>query len=173
MESSSKKILIAYFSHSGNTREVARQIQSCVGGDLFEIVSVEPYPRNYNAVVEQARKELEADHRPQLKARLKDAASYETVFIGFPNWWNTFPTPVGTFLRETDLSGKTIAPFCTHEGSGLGRSVSDVTKLCAHSKVLPGLALRGSSVKRAGDEISKWIGKLELPSTRKHVDKRG
>lgn len=152
--------MVAYFSHSGNTLEVARLIQAQVGGDLFEIVSVEPYPANYNATVERARKELEADHRPKLKSRLENAASYDTVFIGFPNWWNTFPTPVGTFLRDHDLSGKSIAPFCTHEGSGLGRSVSDVARLCPNSRVLPGLALRGGSVKRAGDEVEKWIEKF-------------
>ncbi len=160
MSANDKKILVAYFSHSGNTREVARQIQAQVGGDLFEIVSVEPYPKNYNAVVEQARKELEADHRPKLKARLENASSYDVVFIGFPNWWNTFPTPVGTFLRENDFSGKTLMTFCTHEGSGLGRSVSDVTKSCPGSKVLPGLAVRGGSVKKAGEAVAKWIGEL-------------
>ena len=164
-----KKILVAYFSHSGNTREIAKQIQGITGGDLFEIVSTEPYPKDYNATVERARKELEADHRPQLKAKLENAKTYGTIFLGYPDWWSTFPTPVGTFLREHDLSGKTIAPFCTHEGSGLGRSVSDVAKLCPNSKVMPGLAVRGGSVKRAGDEVAKWVEKLELS---KHMGTR-
>jgi flavodoxin len=157
MAADSKKILVAYFSHSGNTREIARQIHAIVGGDIFEIVNTDPYPSNYDAVVERARKELENAHQPKLKVRLEKAASYDIVFIGFPNWWNTFPTPVGAFLRENDFSGKTLMTFCTHEGSGLGRSVSDVAKACPGSKIMPGLAIRGGNVKKAGEAVAKWI----------------
>jgi flavodoxin len=159
-EPNGTKILVSYFSHSGNTREIAQQIQRLTGGDLFEIVSVQPYPEDYDTVVEQAKKELGMAYRPQLKVLLESVAAYDTVFIGYPNWWNTFPMPVATFLRDNDFSGKTIAPFCTHEGSGLGRSVADVVKACRQAKVTRGLAIRGGSVKKAGDQVSRWIEEI-------------
>ncbi len=84
--------LSAYFSHSGNTREIANQIHESVGGDLFEIVSADPYPADYDAVVEQARKELDKDYRPRLKTKVENMDSYTVVFLGYPNWWGTMPT---------------------------------------------------------------------------------
>ena len=98
--------LTAYFSHSGNTREIARQIHENIGGDLFEIVPVDPYPADYDAVVEQARKELDKKSRPELKTKVGNMDSYDVVFVGYPNWWGTMPMPVVTFLSEYDLSGK-------------------------------------------------------------------
>lgn len=155
-----KKVLVAYFSHSGNTRVVAEQIGGLVGGKLFEIRSVHDYPTDYDAVVEEARKELKATVRPVLRQQLEEPGSYDLVFIGFPNWWGTFPMPVATFLTENDWSGKTFAPFCTHEGSRLGKSAADIAKLCPGSKVLEGLAIRGGSVKAADDEVKRWVEKL-------------
>lgn len=154
-----KKVLVAYFSHSGNTRVVADQIRGLVGGDLFEIKSVHTYPTDYDAVVEEARKELKAAVRPALRHQPKDPRSYDVVLIGYPNWWGTFPMPVATFLTENDWSGKTFAPFCTHEGSRMGKSVSDLVKLCPGSIVLEGLSIRGGSVKTAGDEVERWVVK--------------
>lgn len=153
-------ILIAYFSHSGNTRAIADQIHEGIGGDVFEIVSVDPYPRNYNAVVEQAQKELRAEYRPKLKTKVENMGSYQTVFVGYPNWWGTVPMPVATFLEEADFSGKTVVPFCTHEGSRLGRSVTDIKKLCPQSTVLEGLAIRGGGVNRAEKEVAEWLRKI-------------
>jgi flavodoxin len=115
-----KKILVAYFSHSGNTREIANQIHKSADGDIFEIQSVNPYPHDYDAVVEQAKQELKSGHKPALKTKMENIKSYDLGFIGYPIWWGTFPAPVKTFLSEYDFSGKTIVPFCTHEGSGLG-----------------------------------------------------
>jgi len=149
--------LSAYFSHSGNTRVIADQIRENVGGDIFEIVPVDPYPRDYNKVVEQARKELGEDYRPLLKTKIENMDPYDMIFIGYPNWWGTIPRPVATFLSGYDLSGKAIAPFCTHEGSGLGRSVMDVKKLCPQSTVLDGLAVRGSNVDTAQTQVSDWL----------------
>lgn len=161
-----KKILIAYFSHSGNTREVANQIHKIVGGDIFEIVSIQPYPDDYDECVDRARKELDAGAKPALKTKVKDIKSYDLVFIGYPNWWGTFPRPVFTFLSEYDLSGKTIAPFCTHEGSRLGRSVGDITKLCPKSEILEGLAVRGSTVKSAQADVAAWLRKIKVVGTK-------
>jgi flavodoxin len=131
-----------------------------VGGELFEIESVHTYPTEYDAVVEEARKELKAALRPALRHQPKDPRSYDVVLVGFPNWWGTFPMPVATFLTENDWSGKTLIPFCTHEGSRMGKSASDLAKLCPESNVLEGLALRGGSVKTAGEEVKRWSAKL-------------
>lgn len=159
-------ILIAYFSHSGNTETVARQIQDCVGGDLFRIVTVEPYPVDYNAVVEVARKEQKSGHRPKLAESVARMASYEVVFVGYPNWWSTMPMAVFSFLEEYDLSGKRIAPFCTHEGSGLGRSLRDLREVCPRSEALSGLAVRGGRVSAAMKDVRAWLGRIGMAGSR-------
>jgi flavodoxin len=89
-------------------------------------------------------------------------ASYDRIFLGYPNWWGTMPMPVFTFLEEYDLAGKTIVSFCTHEGSGLGRSVADVRRTCPKSTVLEGLAIRGGDVKTARDEVAGWLRDIEM-----------
>jgi len=154
--------LSAYFSHSGNTRVIANQIHESVGGDIFEIMSVDSYPDDYDEVVEQARKELDKKYRPRLKMKVKNMDSYNVVFIGYPNWWGTIPRPVATFLSEYDFSGKTIVPFCTHEGSALGRSVADIKGLCPQSTILEGLAVRGSDVNNARNKVSGWLRELGI-----------
>jgi len=157
-----EKILVAYFSHSGNTRVIANQIHEKVGGDIFEIVTVNPYPKDYDAVVDQAKQEQEDDYRPELATEVENMDSYDVVFIGYPNWWGTMPMPVFTFLEEYKFSGKTIIPFCTHEGSGLGRSVEDITELCPQSTILDGLAIRGSNVETAQDDVSEWLREIGM-----------
>lgn len=159
---STKKVLVAYFSHSGNTRVIANQIHKIVGGDTFEIVTVNSYPTDYNACVEQASKELKENYRPQLATEVKNMESYDIVFVGYPNWWGTMPMAVFSFLEKYNLSGKTIIPFCTHEGSRLGQSVSDITKLCSKSTILEGIAIRGSSVKTAENDVSQWLKKIGI-----------
>ncbi len=156
------KIITVYFSHSGNTRKIAGQIQRIAGGDIFELKSVEPYPNDYNAVVKKARQELDSDYKPPLKGSPGNIGSYDVIFIGYPVWWGTTPMPVFTFLSEYDFSGKTIAPFCTHEGSRLGRSVTDIARLCPRSKVLNGLAVRGSSVNNSLNEVSAWLNEIGM-----------
>ena len=160
--SGTKKILIAYFSYSGNTREIANQIHKIVGGDIFEIQTVEPYPKNYDAVVKQARQELGSDYKPALKTKVDNIKSYDVIFIGYPNWCSTIPAPVKTFLSEYDFSGKTIAPFCTHGGGGLARSVTDISKLCPKSTLLDSFAIPGSDVKTAQNEVSEWLRKIKI-----------
>ena len=157
-----KKILTAYFSHSGNTREIANQIYKNAGGDIFEIQAVKPYPHDYDAVVKQARQELDSGYKPALKTKMENIKSYDLVFIGYPVWWGTFPAPVKTFLSEYDFSGKTIAPFCTHEGSSLGRSAADISKLCLKSALLNGVAIRGSDVKTAQNKVVDWLREIKL-----------
>ncbi|MCG6534528.1 MAG: NAD(P)H-dependent oxidoreductase [Syntrophales bacterium LBB04] len=158
----SKKILVAYFSHSGNTRAIANQIHKSVGGDIFEIQAVEPYPDDYDACVQQAKQELGSGYKPALKRKIENIKSYDLVFIGYPIWWGTIPAPVRTFLSEYDFSGKTIVPFCTQEGSGLGRSVTDISKLCPKSTLLDGVAIWGRDVKTAQNKVSEWLQKIKI-----------
>jgi len=133
-----------------------------VGGDIFEIQSVRPYPGDYDSAVEQARQELDSGYTPALKTKIKTIESYDWVFIGYPVWWGTIPAPVKTFLSEYDFSGKAIVPFCTHEGSGLGRSVTDISKLRPKSTLLDGAAIRGSEVKTAQNKVSAWLRKIKI-----------
>jgi flavodoxin len=153
-------VLIAYFSRSGNTRRIANLIQQEVGGTLYEIQVAVPYPASYNAVVEQAKKEIQAGHRPTLQSTLDQVESYDTVFVGSPNWWNTMAPPVATFLSEYDLSGKTVVPFCTHGGGGLGRIDRDIAKLCPQSTVLGSFEIYGGGREDARAGVSAWLSKL-------------
>ena len=152
-----KKILIVYFSQSGNTEVIARQIKEAAGGDIFRLETVTPYPKAYQALVDQAKKEIEAGYKPTLKGEVVNPESYDIIFIGSPSWWSTIAPAVSTFLSEHDLSGKTIAPFITHEGSRMGRAVADIKKLAPGATVLEGLPVRGSSVRSAGPEVNKWL----------------
>ncbi len=158
----SNHILVAYFSHSGNTRTIANQIHDVVGGDLFEIKTVDPYPTEYQAVVDVAKKELSEGYRPKLATHVENIDSYDVIFLGYPNWWGTMPMAVETFLTENDLSGKTVIPFCTHEGSQLGSSVTDIKNLCPKATLLDGLSIRGSEVNNAQNQVAEWIGKLGI-----------
>ena len=157
-----KKVLVAYYSHSGNTREVARQIAGVSGGELFEIVPVTPYPSDYRTVVDQAKKEIEAGARPALKSRVEDMSQYDVIFIGSPCWWATVAPPVATFLTSYDFAGKTVVAFMSHEGSRMGRSEEDIGKLCHGATLLGGLPVRGSAVKGSLDAVGKWIGGMNL-----------
>ena len=160
----SSKILIAYFSHSGNTEIIARKIQRLTDGILFEIKTAKSYPENYYRTVEIAKEEKRQNARPELISNLDDINPYEAIFLGYPNWWGTMPMAVFTFLESYDFSGKTIIPFCTHEGSGMGSSERDIKKLCPNAKVLPGLPIRGSSVTRADSDIANWLKRLNFIS---------
>ncbi len=155
------KILAAYFSHSGNTRYIAEQIQKTIGGDLFEIKTVKPYSNDYDTVVKQAKQEHDNGVKPDLAAKVGNIGDYDLIILGYPMWWYTIPAAVFTFLSQYDLSGKVIAPFCTHEGSGLSKSVDDIKKLCTRSKVLDGIAIRGSSVKTAQNTLSDWLKRID------------
>lgn len=160
--SESKKILIVYFSHTGNTREIAEQIHKIVGGDIFEIQAAKPYLGDYNAVVKQAKQELDSGYKPELKTKIEDIKPYDLVFIGYPIWFGTFPAPVNTFLSEYDLSGKAIVPFCTHGGGGPGHNVADIAKLCPKSTVFDSFVILGSNAKNSQKEVSEWLRKIGI-----------
>ena len=171
MNGNDAKCLIAYFSRPGNnyvngqivnlpvgnTEVAAKMIREMTGGDLFQIEAVNAYPEDYTETTEVARQELRTNARPKLTGHVETMASFEVIFLGYPIWWGTMPMPVYSFQEDYDFSGKTIAPFCTHEGSGLGRSVSDIRKMCPQSTVPDGLAIHGGDVKNAHDEVAGWL----------------
>jgi len=171
-----KSILIAYFSRSGNnymngsivnlpvgnTEVAAKKIQEMTGGELFKINQVSKYSEDYNTCTEEAQHELRTNARPELSEKLGSLDDFETIILGYPNWWGTMPMPVWTFLESCDFSGKTILPLCTHEGSGMGSSERDIKKLCPDAKLQKGLAIRGGSVKNTGKDIEAWLKKNGL-----------
>jgi flavodoxin len=160
-------ILIVYFSRTGNTREVANQIHQAVGGDIIEIRTLHPYPEEYRATTEQAKQEQETNFRPPLTTDVKSMDSYDVVFIGYPIWWGTLPMALFTFLEKYHFDGKTLIPFCTHEGSHLGRSVTDIEVLCPSSTISDGLALRGGNsgyvkTEPARRDVAEWLSTLHI-----------
>lgn len=170
------KILIAFFSRPGNnyvngsivnlpvgnTEIAARKLQGLTGGSLFRVRPVKKYSEDYRTCTEEAQKELYANARPELENYLDSIDEYDTIVLGFPNWWGTMPMPVWTFLQQYDFSAKTILPLCTNEGSGMGRSVADIKKLCPGAEVKHGLAIRGSDVGHADRQLESWIRQAGL-----------
>jgi len=170
------KSLSAYFSRKGNnylggsivnlpignTEVIARKIQGLTGSDLFQIRTVKPYPEDYMETTRVAQDELSGNTRPELTEMVADMDSYDLIYLGYPNWWGTMPMAVFTFLDSYDFSGKTIVPYCTHEGSGLGSSERDIKKLCPTAKVLSGLAIKGGTVGKADNDLANWPKKLGL-----------
>jgi flavodoxin len=167
---STGKILIAYFSWGGNTREMAKQIQQQIGGDLFEITTVKLYPKDYNECVDVAEKEQQANARPALAAEVKNMADYDTVFVGHPKWCGTMPMALFTFLEKYNMSGKTVVQFCTYGAvysvGGWGDSEEDLKKLCPGAIILRGLAIKGSTVKSSKDDVAKWLQKIGITKSK-------
>lgn len=168
------KSIVVYYSRSGenyvngsiknlhkwNTEIAAEMIARLTGSPIFRLDTVKQYPASYYECIEEAKKELQEKARPELKG-IPDTSEYDTVFLGYPNWWGTMPMALFTFLEKADLSGKSILPFCTNEGSGLGRSVADIKSLCPSSSIHSGLALHGAEVSEAEPEIARWLN-LEI-----------
>lgn len=154
------KVLIVYYSRTGNTRQLAKFIHEKVGGDLVELQTVTPYPDNYDALTKQAKQELQAKARPALSTQIPNMASYYTVFIGYPNWWSTVPTPVFTFLEQHDFSGKKLIPFCTHGGGRLGNSVADIKQSCPRAQVLEAFEVNGKNVTKVEKDVENWLRRI-------------
>lgn len=157
----SPKILVAYFSYSGNTRKLAQQIQKLTGGDLFEIQTVKAYPKEYTPCTEVAKKEKEDNARPELKTKVKDMKQYQVVFVGCPSWWHTAPMAVFTFLESYDFAGKTVIPFCTHESREDG-AFAAIEKLTPKSRHLKGFDTHGNSVDNDEPKVKKWLKEIGL-----------
>ncbi len=147
-------ILIAYFSKTGNTEEVANRIQELTGGDLFRIETAQPYPEDYTETTQIAQEELENNARPELTGEVENMEDYDTLFIGYPIWWHTAPMAVYTFLESYDLSGKTVIPFCTSGGSDIEESMPAIQELCPDSNILEGLTANNL------DDVEPWIESL-------------
>ena len=154
--------LIAYFSWSGNTETMAGLIQEETGGDLFEITPAASYTDDYNELLDIARQEQDENARPELASQVENWESYDTVFVGYPDWWSDAPMVVYTFLESYDWTGKTLIPFCTSGGSGFGRSLDRLGTSAPGASILEGLHVQGDDVGNSADEISEWIGGLEL-----------
>ncbi len=141
----------------GNTEAVARRLAALTGAELFQLVPCQPYSDQYDTCIQQAQDDQRRDARPALKALPESLEGYDTIYLGYPNYWGTMPMCVFTFLDAFSFTGKTILPFCTHEGSGLGRSEADIRRLCPGAKVGRGLAIHGSSVCREERALEAWI----------------
>ena len=138
------KISIVYYSYSGITRKLAEDIALITDGKLIELKPEKLYSFSYNTAVKEVRKEIEKGYCPSLLEIKETFDDIDTVFIGSPNWFKTFAPPILSFLRKTDLSGKTITPFCTHGGGGFGRMLDDYKKECKNSIIKNGIALKGN-----------------------------
>ena len=152
-----KKVLIAYFSWGGNTAGIAGEIERQIGADLFEITCVTPYSDDYNTVLEQAQRDQNIQARPELAEHVENMDQYDTVLIGYPNWWASIPMPVAAFLEEYDLSGKTIIPFCSHGGGRFGQSLTAIAKLAPDSVMGEGLSVHYSGGTSLTGEVENWL----------------
>ena len=165
------KVLIAYFSRTGenyavgtitkgNTARVAEEIQKLTNGQLFEIKSDRKYSDNYKTCCDQAKEDLNKNARPKLLADVKDMSQYDTIYLGYPIWWGTMPMPVLSFIEaHGGLKGKTIIPFCTHEGSSFGSSLSDLKKACPQATIKSGLSIQGKNTKNCAKTVENFIKK--------------
>lgn len=171
----SEKIVIVYWSRTNNTKAVAEIIQTIVGGTLVPLELVKPYPVDYKTTVEQVVRENEIGYLPPLKTKIDNLDHYEIIFVGFPTWGMQLPPPMKSFLTQNSLSGKTVIPFNTNGGYGIGSSFETVKKLCANSNVLEGYSVKGG-VERDGilfviegdkeqqveNEVKKWLIKINI-----------
>lgn len=153
-----KKALVVYFSKTGNTQGVAETVAKLTGAEIFRLETVEPYPDDYHTSTEVAKRQLEENARPALKAVPQDLARYDVIFLGHPVWWHTIPTPVMTFLEGAKLAGKTIIPFCTHGGGGADESAAAIRKLAPSAAVLDDKEFYGGA---SEEEIADWLASLK------------
>lgn len=155
--------LVVYFSWSGNTRAVAESIQTQTGSEVFEIVPSESYTDDYNELLDIAQEEQQNDARPAISGSLEGIENYETIYLGFPNWWGDMPMIIYSFLDEYDLSGKTIAPFCTSGGSGFSDSIDTIKNMEPNATVLEdGLHIGDSGADNPDAEVTEWLEQLEM-----------
>lgn len=169
-----EKVLVAFFSRAGenyavgyiekgNTHIVAEMIAEETGGTLFHIEPVTPYPEDYTECTQVAKKEKNENARPAVKGDIK-VEDYDVIFIGYPNWWGDMPMAVYTFIEKHDWTGKTVVPFCTHEGSGLSGTERKLKNACQGATVLKGLAIRGNTAQNARTQakqiLTKWLENL-------------
>lgn len=170
----SKKVLVVFFSRTGenyavgniekgNTHIIAEMIAKETGDKLFRIETVKPYPDEYKACVEVAKAEKENNARPEVKGDVK-VEDYDVIFLGYPNWWGDMPMAVYTFIEKHNWNGKTVVPFCTHEGSGLSGTERKLKDACKGATVSEGLAIKGTTAQNSQPQALKavqtWLKKV-------------
>jgi flavodoxin len=158
--SAGSRSLVAYFSRSGNTRVIAGTIQRALAADLFDIRPVLPYPEDYEQTVEQARQERDRGYQPPLAATIPDMAAYDILFLGFPIGGETTPPVIRSFLAGHDLSGKTLVPFVTHGGYGLGNSLSVVAEHAPQARLLEGFAMQADQERKTLALVTRWLNSV-------------
>lgn len=158
----SSSVLIAYFSWSGNTEQVAQIIQQETGGDLFEITPATAYTDDYNELLDIAQQEQSDNARPELAGQVENWEQYDTIFVGYPNWWSDAPMAVYTFLESYDWDGKTLIPFNTSASGGFGRSLSGLEESASGASILDGLSFTERTLGNAQSEVAAWLDELEL-----------
>lgn len=155
-----KKVLVLYYSLTGNTEKVANFIHEEVGGDIVKLETIKTYPSNYNELINEAQDEQRNNFRPELKTVIENIDEYDTIFLGYPNWWADMPMSIYSFLDNYDLSGKTIAPFITHGGSGISGTPNNIQREEADATVTEGLAVSGSSAENSKDLVINWLDRI-------------
>ena len=158
----SSSVLITYFSWSGNTEQVAQIIQQETGGDLFEIAPATPYTNDYNELLDIAQQEQSDNARPELAGQVENWEQYDTIFVGYPNWWSDAPMAVYTFLESYDWSGKTLVPFNTSASGGFGRSLSGLEESASGAAILEGISFTERILGDAQSEVTTWLDELGL-----------
>ena len=158
----SSSALIAYFSWSGNTEQVAQIIQQETGGDLFEIAPATPYTNDYNELLDIAQQEQSDNARPELAGQVENWEQYDTIFVGYPNWWRDAPMAVYTFVESYDWDGKTLVPFNTSASGGFGRSLSGLEESASGATILEGISFTEHTLGDAQSEVTAWLDGLGL-----------
>ncbi len=151
------KILIVYFSWSGNTENAAKMIQEKTNADLFEIELVSPYSSDYNTVLNEAQRDMNRNARPKIKNKVDNIDEYDVIMIGYPNWWATIPMPIASFLDDYKLDGKFIIPFCSHGGGEFGQSIADISKIEPNATIGAGLSIHYSGGNSLSKDIDNWL----------------
>ena len=170
-----KKVLIVYLSRTNNTKAIAEFIHQKVGGTIVALELERSYPAEYDAIVQQVARENETGYLPSLKTKIDGIDQYEVVFVGFPTWGMRLPPPMKSFFRQYSLKGKTVIPFNTNAGYGVGSSFETVKELCPQCTVLEGfstrggierdgvyLAIKGARAAEARVEVEEWLRKLQI-----------
>lgn len=145
----------------GNTEKIAKMIAEKTGAELFKIEQKTPYSKVYNVCIDEAKKDKQNGVRPELATFPKSLDEYDEIYLGYPNYWGDMPMAVYTFLEHFDWNGKTIHPFCTHEGSGLSGTENKIKKVCKGADVTDGLAVNGSNVDASSGIVDKWVSQLK------------
>ncbi len=160
--SGNEKILIVYFSYTGNTEKLANKIHSKVGGDIVKIETVTPYSTDYDEVVNQVQKDQQNNYKPEIKTKIENIEDYDIIILGSPVWWYKIANPMATFMSENDLRGKTIIPFVTHGGYGAGQTLNQIQELAPNSNVLSELAIEDIDVDKSDEQIENWLENVGL-----------